>query len=126
MSRFERSKEPEEAQVDILLIAGPKMITSLIDYIADSSKPKRRYAILALGLIGGRPAVANLKSIAVDASEPEYIRRDALLALVRIDPVLGTQMQKSTLILLTEEDIQISDQMSHRTLIELLTSAYAN
>ncbi len=85
----------EESEISApLLKAGPKMVPAIVEAIAHKDMRHRRYAISALGNLKDKRAVERLTAILKDASEEDYFRGDALVAIYQIDQTLGTQLAK--------------------------------
>jgi len=125
IKRFEQYKGPEETQADILLIAGPRIIGELEDYVKNPGKQKRRYAIAAVGRLGGKKAIPLLEAVALSGSEPEYLRKDALLAIFLVDPGYGRVLSIKASIPVTEEDVDMEKELARRSLWELLSTSYS-
>ena len=75
--------------VGVLVHAGPKMVPSIIEVMADRQMFARIYAITALGLIKESQALGPLTDLLNDETEKEYFRAGALKAIFVIDSGAG-------------------------------------
>ncbi|MDH3751260.1 MAG: HEAT repeat domain-containing protein [Gammaproteobacteria bacterium] len=75
--------------VGILVHAGPKIVPSIIEAIAERQMFARIYAITALGLLKQQEALAPLTDLLNDDTENEYFRSAALKAIYVIDSGAG-------------------------------------
>lgn len=83
---YEARNRAEDQLMDPLILAGPDVVPVVVEAVADTGMPRRRYAIAFLGLFGHKEAVPILTHVLHDESEIIYFRSDALQALYRIDP----------------------------------------
>lgn len=75
--------------VGILVFAGPKMVPSIVEVIAERQMYARIYAISALGLLKEPEALRPLTDLLNDETEQEYFRSAALKAIFVIDSGAG-------------------------------------
>jgi len=75
--------------VGILVHAGPEIVPSIIEVIADRQMFARIYAITALGLLKEQGALGPLTDLLNDETEKEYFRSAALKAIFVIDSGAG-------------------------------------
>lgn len=94
MNRFFSQEVAEEANIDILILAGDRIVPSILESITNRDMPKRRYAIRFLGNGLHKEATLVLEKILADGSEDDFIRSDALIALYRINHELGIELAK--------------------------------
>jgi hypothetical protein len=87
----------EDELMDPLILAGTEVIPLLREQIRDKNKPKRRYAIMALGHLGDSSSLPVLKQILTNASEISYFRCDALHAIAMINLEWGYSLAKKYL-----------------------------
>lgn len=81
----------EAGNISYLAKAGPAIASEVQAAIKDKKLYKRRYAITALGYIGGQDSLPILKSILDDTTEEDYFRSDALNAIYVIDQSRGSR-----------------------------------
>lgn len=81
---FRNQSVTEEYMEIPILKAGYHIGPELTIYIDNRSTDDRRYAISGLGKIKYEPATKTLERILLDATEPDYIRADALMSLKSI------------------------------------------
>jgi len=80
--------------MDPLILAGKKVVPSLLKEIQDKNMQRRRYGIAALGLLGDPSALPTLETILKDPSEADYFRCDALEAIALLDSNVGRSFAK--------------------------------
>ncbi|HZP92847.1 MAG TPA: hypothetical protein VFB20_08200 [Burkholderiales bacterium] len=85
IAEFFASNAAEDQLMDPLILGGRGVVAQLIKEVVKKDMPRRRYAILALGNIGDPAAIETLNLIALDPSEVEYVRCDALTSIALID-----------------------------------------
>lgn len=85
IAEFFASNAAEDQLMDPLIRGGRGVVAQLMKEVVNKDMPRRRYAILALGNIGDPTAIETLNLIALDPSEVEYVRCDALVAIALID-----------------------------------------
>ena len=81
---FRNQSVTEEYIERPILNSGYYIGTELTKYIQDKSTDNRRFAISGLGKIKYEPATKTLENILLDATEPDFMRADALMALKSI------------------------------------------
>lgn len=86
---YDTTGKMEDQIMDPLILAGPKVVPLLNHDVQSKDMPGRRYAILALGHIGDRRALATLKKILDDPNEVPLLQGDALEAIALIDSAAG-------------------------------------
>ncbi len=106
----------ENALIDVLYRAGPKMVPSIAEAILDRDMYARRYAISAVGLLRQPEALPVLFQILEDESETDYFRSDALEAIYVIDSGSG-QLAAAEIL----NDPDSPDDLLKRTANEILT-----
>jgi hypothetical protein len=82
----------EDQIMDPLLLGGDGVIPLLVEAIPDRDMERRRYAIGALANLRADAAIPTLRGLARDASEPDYIRCDALSAVALISQASGVEL----------------------------------
>jgi hypothetical protein len=79
------SATSEDHHIAVLVAAGPSAGPALTEASSVARIYGRRYIISALGKIGFEPALEQLKEIARDSNEPDWIRADARTAISAIE-----------------------------------------
>jgi len=78
---------PEREIAVPLIVGGERLVPEMCDRLKDKSQERRRYLIEAISQLRSFRAGESLSQLALDPSEPIWLREDALEALQRIDRV---------------------------------------
>ena len=92
LNDFYTENVPEEVIGHQLWETGERIVPYVLVEIQKKEMPRRGYAILSLGKIGDRRALAVLTRILEDMDEPNHIRADALRAIWHIDGKCGEEL----------------------------------
>nr|WP_321349283.1 hypothetical protein [uncultured Methanoregula sp.] len=86
LTKFHEDNDaPEFLQADVLIRAGTRVEGTVLEEVRKPNAPKRRSLFQYLTVLRSMRALPALQGIAEDASEPEYIRIDALATTYAID-----------------------------------------
>lgn len=92
LDAFYRDNTHEEANDRYLLSAGKLIVPHLAIEVQKKDMPKRLYAVVALGKIGDKRALAVLTKILEDHNEVVDFRAEALCSIWYVDRNLGREL----------------------------------
>jgi hypothetical protein len=89
IDEFDHRDDSEATLMDPLLLAGSRAEPWVLAKLSDRGWGRRRYAIGALEDIGTALALPQLRTLAADVTERDYIRRDAITSARAIEARLA-------------------------------------
>jgi hypothetical protein len=87
---LERDGVAEDQLIDPLVLAGSRVVPTLVERVRNPTMPRRLYALSAIGLLGDESHVAELDDVLLDPSNSNSLRLGAFRAIAALDCTRAT------------------------------------